>query len=166
MRRARLISHYLWYLPNGGTLADDQLDRSQIGRLQSEGTSAAWNRNQTVAPSTGQCLKDRVAEHICVVSVTAEVGAVFPQRLVKHQTGEFIERLRAQILVVGGREGRGGIAQLGKRRQQGRRLAPLAAGQVNPRNAPGRMPARSPARRRSESMKIICQEFPVRLTSH
>lgn len=98
--------------------ADKKFHRCKIGRFESEGTVASRNGNQSIAPSTRQGFKNRVPQDIGVVSVTAEVGPVLPQSLIKHQAGEFVKRLRAQVRIIGGCQGRRSIAQFRERRQQ------------------------------------------------
>ena len=54
-----------------------------------------------------------------MVAMASEVGPVFPKGFFKHEPGEFVERLRAKVSVVGGGEGRGWLTELGEGRQQG-----------------------------------------------
>ena len=53
-----------------------------------------------------------------MVAVAAEVGAVFAKGFFKHESGEFVERLRTKVRVAGGGEGRGCLTEFGEGRQQ------------------------------------------------
>ena len=49
-----------------------------------------------------------------MVSVPLKVGAIFPQRLIQHHGGDFVEGLRTDVGIVGARQGRVGMAEFGK----------------------------------------------------
>lgn len=98
--------------------SDEELHRSEVGGIQGESSRAVWNRNQSATPTLWQGFQNRVSQDIRVVAVAAEVGAVFPKGFFKHEPGEFVERLRAKIRIVGGGEGRGRFAKFWKRHQQ------------------------------------------------
>jgi hypothetical protein len=98
---------------------DEDFYGSQVVGIKRKSAIGTRYGYQAVAPPGGQGFENGIAQDIGVISVTQVIGPVPAERLIEHDRGDLVLRLRADIGVESGRERGVGQSQFGERRQKG-----------------------------------------------